>query len=115
MLNKASTEDMKTLASCLNKLVLDGFEEDFKVTDKGLLGLHNEKHYQAADVEVVNFYRFEGASDPADNSILYAIQTSDGVKGTLIDAYGPYAEPAVSAFMKQVESMHKKNSETVLS
>jgi hypothetical protein len=115
MLNKASTEDMKTLAPCLNKLVLDGFEEDFKVTDKGLLGLHNEKHYQPADVEIVNFYRFEGASDPADNSILYALQTADGVKGTLIDAYGPYADPAVTHFMQEVENMHKKNSETVLS
>ena len=115
MLNKASTEDMKTLASCLNKLVLDGFEEDFKVTENSLLGLHNEKHYQPAEVEVVNFFRFEGASDPADNSILYALITTDGVKGTLIDAYGPYAEPEVSKFMKEVETMHKKNSETILS
>lgn len=115
MLNKASTEDMKTLASCLNKLVLDGFAEDFKVTEKGLLGLHNEKNYRPEDVEVVNFFRFEGASDPADNSILYAINTSDGTKGTLTDAYGPYAEPAVSLFMKQVEAMHKKNGENVIS
>jgi len=113
MLNKASTEDMKTLASCTNKLVLDGFTEDFKITDKGLLGLRNEKHYQPADVEVVNFFRFEGASDPADNSILYALHTSDGVKGTLIDAYGPYADQAVTRFMKEVETMHKKTTETV--
>src|ERR1044071_3302903 len=108
MEKNATTEDMKTLASCLNKLTLDGYDEDFKVTEKGLTGLHNEKSYKPEDVHVVNFYRFEGASDPADNSILYAIETTDGTKGALTDAYGPYAEPLVSAFMKKVEDLHKK-------
>lgn len=108
MEKNATTEDMKTLASCLNKLVLDGFDEDFKVTEKGLSGLHNEKSYKPDDVHIVNFYRFEGASDPADNSILYAIETRDGTKGTLTDAYGPYAEALVTTFIKKVEDVHKK-------
>ncbi len=42
-------------------------------------------------MEVVEFYRFEGASNPDDNSILYAIETSDGLKGLLVDAYGAYS------------------------
>lgn len=108
METNATTEDMKTLASCLNKLVLDGYEEDFKVTEQGLFGLHNEKTYIPDDVHVLNFFRFEGPSDPADNSILYAIETVDGTKGILIDAYGPYAEPLVSKFMKRVEDVSKK-------
>lgn len=109
MEKNATTEDMKTLASCINKLTLDGYTEDFKVTEEGHLGgLHNEKNYSPEDVHVVNFYRFEGASDPADNSILYAIETSDGIKGLLTDAYGPYAEQLVTTFMKKVEDVHKK-------
>jgi hypothetical protein len=108
MEQNATTEDMKTLASCLNKLVLDGYTEDFKVNEKGLYSLQTEKLYKPEDVHVVNFYRFEGASDPADNSILYAIETGEGIKGTLIDAYGPYAEPLVTTFMKKVEDVNKK-------
>jgi len=104
----STTEDMKSLASCLNKLVLDGYEEDFKASDKGLLCLHNEKVYRPEEVHVVNFFRFEGASDPADNSILYVIETNDGIKGTLVDAYGPYADIKVNKFMQQVEDISKK-------
>lgn len=108
MENSSTSEDMKTLVSVLNKLTRDGFTEDFKVTEAGLTSVKNGKNYPPEDVHVVNFFRFEGASDPADNSIVYAIETSDGLKGTLTDAYGPYAEPTVSKFMKQVEDITKK-------
>ena len=36
-------------------------------------------------------------------SILYAIETTDGAKGTLSDAYGNYSDDDTGAFMKQVE------------
>jgi hypothetical protein len=104
----STTADMKTLASCLNKLVLDGYTEDFNAGERGLLSLQHERLYDPHHVKIVNFYRFEGASDPADNSILYVIETNDGVKGTLVDAYGPYADPKVQKFMEEVESINKK-------
>ena len=105
-------EDMKTLAACINKLVLDGFTEDYKVTEEGeLTSLKDNSTYSPNQVHVVNFFRFEGASDPADNSILYAIETDDGKKGTLTDAYGPYADLHVTKFFKQVENIAKKPAE----
>ncbi len=99
---------MKTLASCINKLVLDGYTEDFKAAERGLLSLQKEKIYNSSEVQVVNFYRFEGASDPSDNAILYAIETNDGTKGTLVDAYGPYADQKVQQFIQEVEAINKK-------
>lgn len=99
---------MKTLSECFNKLVKDGFEEDFKVNEKGLFSLKTGKTYSSEQVQVMNFFRFEGASDPDDSAILYAIETNDGVKGTLTDAYGTYADPRVGKFMQHVESISKK-------
>ena len=110
MQTKSTTEDMKTLASCLNKLTLDGYTEDFKAGERGLLSLQHEKIYEPSQVQVKDFFRFEGASDPADNAILYAIETDDGIKGTLVDAYGPYADQKVISFMEEVERLHKKVS-----
>lgn len=110
MEQNATTEDMKTLASCINKLVLDGYEEDFKVTEEGLCGAHSEECYQPDEIIINNFFRFEGASDPADNSILYAIETKDGIKGTLTDAFGPYGDENVENFIKKVEDMNKKTT-----
>ena len=108
---ETTMEDMKTLATCINKLVLDGFIEDYKITEEGLTSLKDNRTYLPGQVRVVNFFRFEGASDPADNSILYAIETDDGKKGTLTDAYGPYADPHVTKFFKQVEDISKKPAE----
>jgi len=108
MQTNSSTEEMKSLASCLNKLVLDGYTEDFKAAERGLLSLQSEKIYEPSQIHVVNFFRFEGASDPADNTILYVIETNDGVKGTLVDAYGSYADSKVTSFMQEVEDINKK-------
>lgn len=111
MLRNATTEDMKTLILSLNKLLANGYDNDFKVTEEGKLqSLQSEKLYEANEIKVVDFYRFEGASDPADNSILYGIECIDGVKGTLVDAFGPYADAKVEAFMQDVDNITKKNT-----
>jgi hypothetical protein len=35
-------------------------------------------------------------------SILYALETRSGVRGTMADAFGVYADPLVGAFMDAV-------------
>jgi len=35
-------------------------------------------------------------------SIVYAIETGNGVRGTLTDAFGVYADPSVGAFIRKV-------------
>src|SRR5215467_11230926 len=107
-----NTDDMKTLASCLNKIVKDGYEENFKVTDEGLQSLETQKIYTPDQVHIVNFFRFEGASDPSDSAILYVIETTDGAKGSLTDAYGMYADPEIDKFIKDVETIEKKHAHT---
>lgn len=99
---------MNSLTTCVNKVVKDGFADSFKVTEKGLFSNSKERYYTPEQVSVKDFYRFEGQSDPADNAIMYVIETNDGSKGTLIDAYGPYADATVNKFMKQVEDIQKK-------
>ena len=107
-----NADDMKTLASCLNKIVKDGYEENFKVTDMGLQSLETEKIYKPDEVHIVNFFRFEGASDPSDSAILYVIETTDGAKGSLTDAYGMYADPEIDKFIREVENISKKHAHT---
>src|SRR6185312_16271991 len=88
---------MNTLTSCVNKVVKDGYVDSFKVTQQGLYSTSKDKNYQPEEVRVINFYRFEGQSDPGDNAIMYVIETVDGQKGTLIDAYGAYSDNSVNA------------------
>jgi hypothetical protein len=108
MEKKSTTDNMNTLSTCVNKLVDDGYTSNFKVDERGLLSTENDKHYKHNEVHIKNFFRFEGASDPADNSILYAIELDDGTKGTLMDAYGSYNDPLIGKFIKKVEDIEKK-------
>lgn len=101
---------MKSLATCLNRIVNKGYTEDFQITDKGLEALQHHQQYKPEQVQVVNFYRFEGESDPDDNAILYVIETNDGTKGTLIDAYGVYNDDRVAQFINQVQTIQKKTN-----
>jgi hypothetical protein len=103
-----SIPDLKTLQACLQKMISLGFTDDFKATDEGLMSLRTDKVYAPTDVKVANFFRFEGSSNPDDMSILYAIEANDGVKGTLVDAYGTYASPEVNEFILEVEKINKK-------
>ena len=100
---------MKSLATCLHKMVKEGYTEDFQMTEQGLESLHKHNKYRPEQIQVVNFFSFEGQSDPVDNAILYVMETDDGTKGTLIDAYGVYNDPNVSRFMKDVETIKKRN------
>ncbi|HKR06280.1 MAG TPA: hypothetical protein VJY62_16710 [Bacteroidia bacterium] len=110
MKETAAHSEMKTLVSTLNSLVQKGYTEDYKVNDTGLKAIKKGKIYQPDQVKIVDFHRFEGTSDPADESILYVIETNDGSKGTLVDAFGPSSDTKVTAFIKNVEEISKKVS-----
>jgi len=101
-------DSMKTLASCSNSLQEQGFVAQFKASKHGIQSLDTEEVYLPEDVRIINFYRFEGDSDPSDNAILYAIETVSGEKGTLVDAYGAYFDAKVSEFIKEVEDIEKR-------
>ncbi len=98
---------MTDLAQCLNKLQYDGYTDEYKVENGALHCISNDQYYKPEDIKVANFYRFEGISAPEDMEILYAIETNDGRKGTLVDAYGLYAVPSVGQFMLEVEKIQK--------
>src|SRR5256885_16980616 len=102
------TTYMTELERCLKVLEQDGYVDQFRVEKDRLQSLTDaKKKYKAKDVKAVNFYRFEGDSNPDDMSILYAIETCDGRKGTLIDAYGNYSDEETGKFLKEIETNKK--------
>jgi hypothetical protein len=104
-----ATLKMKTLSEGVNESLAKGYTENFKVITKGLSTEDEKTIYIPQDIAITNFYRFEGYSDPQDNSILYLIETNDGRKGTLIDAYGAEADAKISNFIRDVQDIQKKN------
>lgn len=78
----------KTLSQKINTLKEKGYTLDFNLEEDKITDLKNKQSYIPDDFNIDEHYRFEGMSNPADNSILYAITTSDGKKGVLVDGYG---------------------------
>ena len=99
--------DLKTLVACTNMLAKLGFTTQFKAYREGLMSLATKVIYFPDEIEIVDFYRFEGESDPEDSAILYAIETICGERGTLTDAFGMYSDPHVTNFIKQVREIQK--------
>ena len=55
------------------------------------------------NIIIEEFHRFEGATDYEDMAIIYVIETENGIKGTVIDAFGTYANADLGEFLKQVK------------
>lgn len=112
---KSSARKMETVSQYLNWARSEGFDLDFVVRDDRLEAAGEnageKKKYSAKDAKIVGFLRFEGESDPGDSCIAYMIETGDGRKGTLVDAYGTYADQKVSKFMQDMYQEIKYNPE----
>ena len=87
-----------TVAEAVNDLVRRGYTFDFrKVKSDHPEWLQDNKHLRPDEFVINELYRFEGPTDPADESLVLAISSAKhNVKGTLVNAFGPYGEPGVS-------------------
>jgi len=107
--NTPFPEGMATLSECMTLAAERGYTASFSPAelDGDLHITSGDLAYRPAQISIPNFYRFEGASNPDDMSILYLIEATDGTMGTLVDAYGTYADSRISEFVQLVEQMHK--------
>lgn len=93
------THEMPAIA----RLERAGFTADFTADGNAVRVTGTTRRYAADEVRIRDYYRFEGASDPDDMSVIYAVEAHDGTRGMLIDAYGSYADPAVGDVVARMD------------
>lgn len=81
-----------TLSEAILDLESRGYTYDFNLAENCIECKALDKRVEPEHFNIVEVYRFEGMSSTDDESVVYAIETSDGLKGTLADAYGTYAD-----------------------
>ena len=86
----------------IQKYAEKGYNENFRVQNGKLIGSDSSKQYNPSEVAIVAEHRFEGMTNPADLSILYVLETSDGQKGSVLTAYGPNADIEVAEFFQDI-------------
>lgn len=85
-----------TVAEAVNGLKQRGYTIDFNLEADKIFcektPLTAPMSFCPADFEITEFYRFEGNSDPADEAVVYAIESKGGKKGLLVTGFGISAE-----------------------
>lgn len=80
-----------TLSEAVNDLVIRGYTTDFLIQEERecLLCKDNSLELSPEDFMIDEVYRFEGISDPGDESIVFAISSRNhNVKGLVINSFG---------------------------
>lgn len=105
---------MNTLSQILEKLRLNGKDNELKMTDHGKMQSQSGNIYKPEDLTIVKTYRFEGDSDPADNSVLYLVEDQECNIGYILDAYGIYSDnigPSFDDFLKKIPTADRDEQE----
>lgn len=98
-------KDYGTLSQAINKLKLEeGYKHDFNLLDEEIEIKSENATFGVEEFEVDKVLRFEGMSNPDDNAILYAITTSKGHKGVLVDGYGISSGQVSKEMMKKLDT-----------
>lgn len=96
-------EDFGTLSETVNGLKKEGYTLDFNIRQDCIVCHQTSTVLSPDDFEIDKVYRFEGASNPDDEAIVYAISSSThDVKGTLVNGYGIYADEASAALVEKL-------------
>lgn len=91
--------EMNTVSQILEKLRQKGLDNELKMTDHGKMkGPGDNQIYTPDDLTIIKTYRFEGMSDPADESVIYIIEDKDGNIGYVMDVYGANSDQYGSEF-----------------
>lgn len=81
-----------TLSEAVNDLQRRGYTDDLQLGGNCVVCSVKGKSLDPADFHIDEFHRFEGDSNPEDQSIVYAISSEKyEVKGILVNGYGPEA------------------------
>lgn len=75
-----------SVSHAIDELKKKGYTEDFNLQENCLVC--NSQKFQADEFEIKEVVRFEGNSDPADEAIVYGIESASGIKGVLVNSYG---------------------------
>ncbi|VTP93255.1 Uncharacterised protein [Sphingobacterium daejeonense] len=103
-----SRKSYDTLSEAVNDLQKMGYNEDFLVQEDGecLFCVGQSLELSPDEFVIDEIFRFEGMTDPGDESILFAISSKDNlIKGLVINSFG--AEFSFRS-SKLVEELNKR-------
>ncbi|MBP8822899.1 MAG: phosphoribosylpyrophosphate synthetase [Flavobacteriales bacterium] len=92
-----------TLSLAVNDLIARGYTDELTLHQECLICNGNNTSLHPDEFTIDEFHRFEGDSNPSDESIVYAISSEKHhVKGVLVNAFGPRASSLNQAMVAKL-------------
>ncbi len=96
-----SDNQFGNLYNAVESLKKQGYTDELTLTEDGLF--NNALPLDPKLFRIDSFHRFEGPSDPADQSIVYAVSCSKlALKGLLIGDYGANAQDFIHKMVRDL-------------
>jgi len=95
-----------TVAEAVNGLKQRGYTIDFNLETDRIHCPATPLSLKPSEFEIAEVYRFEGDSDPADEAIVYAIESRHGQKGILVNGFGISADHVGEEMVKKLAVRH---------
>jgi len=97
-----------SMAEALNALREEGYTRNLEPSDDAIEDVGSGLRLTPEDLVIVEHHRFEGASNPDDMSVVYAVEGPQGVRGVIVDAYGTYADPSVAELLRRIPMRERR-------
>jgi quercetin dioxygenase-like cupin family protein len=112
MNQEALKEYYGTLSETINELNKLGYTLDFNIQEECLVCHHENIQLPPEEFQIDKVFRFEGMSDPEDQSILYAISSDKHqIKGVLVNGYGISSDEFSSQLIDRIKVHPTENEE----
>lgn len=97
-------KNYSTLSEAVQGLKEEGYTEDFNLMEN-CIGCGNKPYKMSHDeFKIDKFFRFEGETDPSDESIIYAISSDKyDLKGVLVNGYGISSDPLTDEMIRKLK------------
>ena len=94
-----------TLSQAVDDLQRRGYTDDLTLKDNCVVCDGKKTELHPEDFRIDEFHRFEGMTDPADESIVYGISSpKHGIKGVLVNAFGPHASSLTQEMVRKLDT-----------
>ncbi len=94
------------LPEAITDLRKKGYVLDFNHEYDCLICSEHNFKLPPSEFTIDGAFRFEEDSDPENQSVLYAISSTDGLKGLLVNAFGIYADSMSNEMIEKLRVHH---------
>ena len=95
-----------TVSEAVNGLKQRGYTIDFNLENNCISCHETPLSLKPSEFEIAEVYRFEGNSDPADEAVVYAIESKKGQKGILVNGFGISADLMENEMVEKLDVKH---------